>query len=117
MSSSNRIRVLIPENMAEAGRALLRPRGDLEVVSYPPTIAQATFHELLPEAEGVVLSLTSFREPEAAAAPKLRVVCRIGVGYDSVEVPALTRRKVPLMTTGTANSISVAEHALYFILT
>jgi len=117
MSSSNRIRVLIPDNMAEAGRALLRPRGDLEVVGYPPTIAQAAFHELLPEAEGVVLSLTPFREPEAAASPKLRVVCRIGVGYDSVEVPALTRRKVPLMTTGTANSISVAEHALYFILT
>ena len=114
---TNRKRVLIPDNLAEAGWALLRPRGDIEPVRYAPSIAPAAFHELLPEAEGVVLSLTPFREPEAAAAPKLRVVCRIGVGYDTVDVPALTSRKVPLMITGTANSISVAEHALFLIFT
>ena len=114
---TNRKRVLVPTNLAEAGWALLRPRGDIEAISYPPSIAPAAFHEMLPEAEGVVLSLTPFREPEAAATPKLRVVCRIGVGYDTVEVPALTKRKVPLMTTGIANSTSVAEHALFFIFT
>ena len=117
MSSSNRKKVLVPDTLAEAGWALLRPRGDIEAIRYSPSIAPDPFRKLLPEAEGVVLSLTAFREPEAAAAPKLRVVCRIGVGYDTVEVPALTKRRVPLMITGTANSISVAEHALYFILT
>jgi D-3-phosphoglycerate dehydrogenase len=114
---TNRKKVLVPDTLGEAGWVLLRPRGDIEAVKYPPSIAPEPFRELLADAEGVVLSLTPFREPEAAAAPKLRVVCRIGVGYDSVEVPALTSRRVPLMTTGTANSISVAEHALYFILT
>jgi len=114
---TNRKKILVPDTLGEAGWALLRPRGDIEAVKYPPAIAPEPFRALLADAEGVVLSLTPFREPEVAAAPKLRVVCRIGVGYDSVEVPALTRRRVPLMTTGTANSISVAEHALYFILT
>jgi D-3-phosphoglycerate dehydrogenase len=113
---TNRRRVLVPDNLAEAGWLKLRPRADIMAVTYPATIAPGPFHELLPEAEGVVLSLTPFGEPEAAAAPKLKVVCRIGVGYDTVEVPALTKRKVPLMITGTANSISVAEHALFFIL-
>ena len=44
-------------------------------------------------------------------------MARIGVGYDAIDVPALTRRRVPLMLAGTANSTSVAEHALFLMLT
>jgi D-3-phosphoglycerate dehydrogenase / 2-oxoglutarate reductase len=44
------------------------------------------------------------------------VVARLGVGFDAVEVPALNKRKIPLMTTGIANSVSVAEHAMYMML-
>ena len=47
----------------------------------------------------------------------MKVVTRIGVGYDAVDVPALSRRKVPLMVAGTANSPSVAEQALFMMLT
>jgi D-3-phosphoglycerate dehydrogenase len=43
-------------------------------------------------------------------------VARIGVGYDSIDVPALTRCQVPLMVVGTANSPTVAEHALYLMM-
>jgi D-3-phosphoglycerate dehydrogenase len=46
----------------------------------------------------------------------MMVVARLGVGFDSVEVPALNKRKIPLMTTGVANSVSVAEHAMYMLL-
>ena len=47
----------------------------------------------------------------------MKVVTRIGVGFDAVDVPALSRRKVPLMVAGTANSPSVAEQALFMMLT
>jgi D-3-phosphoglycerate dehydrogenase len=47
----------------------------------------------------------------------MMVVTRIGVGYDAVDVPALSRRKVPLMVAGAANSPSVAEQALFMMLT
>jgi len=40
------------------------------------------------------------------------VVARVGVGYDLVDVAGCTARGILLMTTGTANSVSVAEHAL-----
>jgi D-3-phosphoglycerate dehydrogenase len=46
----------------------------------------------------------------------MMVVARLGVGFDQVEVPALSKRKIPLMTTGIANSVSVAEHAMYMLL-
>ena len=50
------------------------------------------------------------------ASPAMEVVARIGVGYDAVEVPALTARRVPLMVAGTANSTSVAEHAFHLMM-
>src|SRR5208282_1218292 len=57
-----------------------------------------------------------FSDPELDAAPELEVVSRIGVGYDAVDVPALTRRKIPLMIGGTANSVSVAEAGVFLIM-
>ena len=53
---------------------------------------------------GAILGLTRFGETECALARGLEVVARIGVGYDAIDVPALTRRRVPLMLVGTANS-------------
>jgi D-3-phosphoglycerate dehydrogenase len=46
----------------------------------------------------------------------MQVVARIGVGFDAVEIPALNARKVPLLTTGIANSTSVAEQAVFFVM-
>jgi D-3-phosphoglycerate dehydrogenase len=46
----------------------------------------------------------------------MRVVTRIGVGFDAVDIPSLNKRKIPLMTTGIANSPSVAEAALFMML-
>src|SRR5258708_3428752 len=66
---------------------------------------------------GVALGGTRFGEPELEASSGMLVVTRIGVGFDAVDVPALSRRKVPLMVAGTANSPSVAEQALLMMLT
>ena len=41
---------------------------------------------------------------------------RFGVGYDSIDVPAMNAHGVPLMIVGTANSVAVAEAALYMML-
>ena len=49
---------------------------------------------------GVALGGTRFGEPELEASKDMKVVTRIGVGFDAVDVPALSRRKVPLMVAG-----------------
>jgi D-3-phosphoglycerate dehydrogenase len=51
-----------------------------------------------------------------AKANGLEVVSRHGVGYDRVNVEALSARNIPLTVTGTANSPTVAEHAMMFML-
>ncbi len=70
----------------------------------------------LNNADGLIVRGTPVDEALLAKAEKLRVVCRHGVGYDLVDVPALTRRGIALMITPEANAASVAEHALMLML-
>jgi D-3-phosphoglycerate dehydrogenase len=107
----NRKRVLLPKNMARAGWEIAESRDDVEAISYAPNMPTPEFHALLKDIDGVSLMLTPFGNPELAVAPRMRVVARVGVGFDTVDVPALTAKKIPLMTVGIANSPSVAEQA------
>jgi D-3-phosphoglycerate dehydrogenase len=116
MTTTNRKRLLLPDSMARAGWQLLEGREDVEGVSYPVGVRGAKLHEYLGDAHGIALSVTPFSDPELDAGPALEVVARIGVGYDAVDVPALTRRRIPLMVAGTANSVSVAEQAMFLML-
>ena len=84
--------------------------------SFVPTVPKAELHRLLEDVAGVALGVQPFSDPELDAGAELEVVSRIGVGYDAVDVPALTRRKIPLMIGGTANSVSVAEAGVFLIM-
>jgi D-3-phosphoglycerate dehydrogenase / 2-oxoglutarate reductase len=113
---ANRKKIMVPTTMSRAGWALIEARDDVEGVSFVPTIPNAEFHQLIEEASGICLGVRRFSDPELDAAPQLEVVSRIGVGYDEVDVPALTRRRVPLMIGGTANSVSVAEAGVFLAM-
>jgi D-3-phosphoglycerate dehydrogenase len=110
-------KLLVPGTIAPAAIELLKKRADVETVVYDVTVPTAKFHELIKDAHGVALSMTPFGEAELKVAPQVRVVARIGVGFDAVNVPALTRQNIPLMVTGTANSPTVAENALFLMMT
>jgi D-3-phosphoglycerate dehydrogenase len=112
----NRKKLLLPTTMSKAGWALVEAREDLEGVSFAPTVSKAELRELLADISGVALGVQPFSDPELDAAPRLEVVSRIGVGYDAVDVPALSRRKIPLMIGGTANSVSVAEAGVFLTM-
>src|SRR6266704_2898378 len=99
--ATNKRRVMLPHTMGRQGVDVVRAREDIETVIYPAGIAQ---------------SGTPYKRPEMDASPAMQVVARIGVGYDAVEVPALTARKVPLMVSGSANSTSVAEQAFHLMI-
>jgi len=113
---SNRKKVLLPHTMGTEGVELLQRRDDIEVQIYPAGIVQAEFLPILSDAAGIALSGTPYKQAEMDASPTMQVVARIGVGYDAVEVPALTARRVPLMVAGTSNSTSVAEHAFHLMM-
>src|SRR5436853_1657425 len=113
-------KIFVTESMSQPGRALLHARDDIELVEFPNMISAGDFEAKLREhapVHGVALGGTRFGEPELEASLDMQVVTRIGVGFDAVDVPALSKRKVPLMVAGTANSPSVAEQALFMMLT
>jgi D-3-phosphoglycerate dehydrogenase len=116
---TNKNKIFITQTMSPSGRALLHERDDIELVEFPNLISAADFEALLKAhapVHGVALGATRFGEPELEAAKDMKVVTRIGVGYDAVDVAALSRRKIPLMVVGIANSPSVAEQALFMML-
>jgi D-3-phosphoglycerate dehydrogenase len=115
--STNKKKLLVPDTMARAGWAFLETRDDVEAVRFAATMPTPDLHALLPGFDAVALGgNTPFGVAELAVAPRLRAVARIGVGYDLVDVAALTRRRIPLMISGTANSVTVAEFAFYLMM-
>src|SRR4030081_561568 len=118
--ATNKKKIFVTESMSQPGRALLNARDDIELVEFPNMISARDFEVMLGQhapVHGVALGGTRFGEPELEASKDMKVVTRIGVGYDAVDIPALSRRKIPLMVAGTANSPSVAEQALFMMLT
>jgi D-3-phosphoglycerate dehydrogenase len=117
--ATNKKKVLLTESFATSGMALLKERSDIETITFPNAISQPDFNALLQQhapVHAVALGGTRFGEDELNSSGDMRVVTRIGVGFDAVDIPALNKRKIPLMTTGIANSPSVAEAALFMML-
>jgi len=59
-----------------------------------------------------VRSATKVDKDVIAAAKKLRVIGRAGIGVDNIDVPAATARGILVMNTPFGNSITTAEHAI-----
>ena len=60
----------------------------------------------------VVRNLSTISAAVIAASPRLRVVARVGVGLDNIDVAAADRAGVVVLSPRGANAASVAEHAL-----
>jgi len=76
-----------------------------------------TLREPMKTAEAIIVRATKIDRAFLDNAPVLRICARHGVGYDAVDVEALTERGIPLTVTPDANALSVAEHAMMLMLT
>ncbi|MFO7855864.1 MAG: NAD(P)-dependent oxidoreductase [Paracoccaceae bacterium] len=94
------------------GQALLDARPDVEVTILEGGSSLEALQAAMPGADAVVLGVTPFGRETLTRANRLAVVSRFGVGYDNVDVPALTERGIPLAVVGEANCETVADHAL-----
>lgn len=88
-----------------------------EVWAEPATIPPAELRRRVADAVGLlVVSGERVDEDLLAAAPELRVVSTMSVGYDHVDVPALTARGLPLGNTPGVLTEATADLAFALLL-
>ena len=77
---------------------------------------EAEVTEKIRDADGVTIRTSPLPGHVLDRAERLKVVSRHGVGYDNIDVGALTRRRIPLAIAADANATAVAEHTLFLML-
>src|SRR4051794_28495466 len=106
--------VLVAEELSPAGLELLT--ADFEVRHVDGADRSALLPALAEADALIVRSATTVDAEALAAAPKLQVVARAGIGLDNVDVPAATARGVMVVNAPQSNIVSAAEHAIALLL-
>jgi D-3-phosphoglycerate dehydrogenase len=96
--------------------ARVRFEANAEVVDVDGTNVPALL-EAVRNADALVVRSETLVTPEVlAAAPKLRVVARAGVGVDTIDLAAATRAGVVVLNAPGANAVSAGEHTIALLL-
>jgi len=104
--------VVISEFMDESAVATLRVRFD---VCYDSELVDRRGDLMTSVGQADALIVRNRTQVDAAlvaAAPKLRVVGRLGVGLDNIDVPACEARGVAVIPATGANALAVAEYVI-----
>lgn len=87
---------------------------------FAPKRARRTPDELIglldDEVVAAIVSTDPFDARVLEAARRLRVIARVGVGTDSIDVAAAARRGIAVCTTPGVNAASTADHAVALML-
>jgi D-3-phosphoglycerate dehydrogenase len=106
--------VLVAEELAPSAIAVLS--GEFEVRQVDGADRAALLPAIADVDAVIVRSATRIDAEALAAATRLRVVARAGVGLDNIDVPAATARGVLVVNAPTSNIVSAAEHAVALLL-
>ncbi len=110
----NRPTVVVAETIADAAIDLLRDVVDVDLAIH---VDRATLLRRMAGAEGLIVrSATAVDAELVAAAPKLRVIGRAGIGVDNIDLEAATAAGVLVVNAPEANTVSAAEHTLALLL-
>ncbi|MGH9361452.1 MAG: hydroxyacid dehydrogenase [Thermoanaerobaculia bacterium] len=108
-------KILVNCLMHEDGLAVLAREG-CEAIIVPESDPQASWDRVPPCAGMVANASLALDDRFFAAAPRLRVVGRHGVGYDNVDLEAARRRGIRVVNTPLPIIEPVAEHAAMLLL-
>ena len=108
-------RVLISDELSPRAVEIFRARG--VGVDEKPGLKPAELKAIIGGYDGLaVRSATKVTAEIIAAAARLRVIGRAGIGVDNIDVPAATARGICVMNTPFGNAITTAEHAVAMLL-
>lgn len=100
----------------EAFRILREAGCEIVMPPHPSPLTEVELMEWLPGIDGVAAGSDPYTERVFAAADRLKVVSRRGVGYDAVDLDAATRHRVVVANVPGLNADAVADYALAMLL-
>jgi (S)-sulfolactate dehydrogenase len=106
------MRIVIGEFMDEVAIAMLAAKFD---TAYDATLVdrRAELIALLAGADALIVrNRTQVDRDLLAAAPNLKVIGRLGVGLDNIDVAACEERKISVIPATGANALAVAEYVI-----
>ena len=104
------MKVVLAEKVSPATLAVFESEPGWKILTHDQVKDLA---EAVADADALVVrSAVQVDDALMAAAPKLRVIGRAGVGVDNIDADAATRRGIVVMNTPGANAIAVAELAM-----
>jgi D-3-phosphoglycerate dehydrogenase len=108
------MRVLIADKLSDAGVTALRTHHDVDVRTGLPT---AELVRIIGDYHAVVVrSATTIDADVIAAADRLKVIARAGIGIDNIDVAAATERGIIVCNAPQSNTVSAAEHTVALLL-
>jgi D-3-phosphoglycerate dehydrogenase / 2-oxoglutarate reductase len=104
-------KVLISDELSPAAVDIFRNRG--VEVDVKTGLKKDELIAIIGDYDGLAVRSATKATPDViAAARKLKVIGRAGIGVDNIDIPAATARGVVVMNTPFGNSITTAEHAI-----
>ena len=107
-------KVLVSDPIDQAGIDIL---SQVAQVDQRPGLSPEELVSVIGDYDGLMIrSGTQVTAEVIAAASRLKIIGRAGVGVDNVDVPAATQRGVLVVNSPEGNTIAAAEHALAMML-
>jgi D-3-phosphoglycerate dehydrogenase / 2-oxoglutarate reductase len=106
-------KVLVSDALSETAVQIFRDRG--VEVDYMPDLGKdkEKLLSIIGNYDGLAIrSATKVSDKVLAAATRLKVIGRAGIGVDNVDIPAASKQGVIVMNTPFGNSVTTAEHAI-----
>ena len=110
------MKILISDPLSDEGIKILKGVKEFEVDIKTDLKADA-LKEIVKDYDALIVrSATKVNKDIIAAAVKLKVIGRAGVGLDNVDLNAATQKGIIVMNTPAGNTISTAEHTMSMMM-
>ena len=112
-----RPKVLVPKRLFPEAIEYLRERVELDYNGTDKNLSAAELLERLQDKDGIVSMLTNRFTPEVMdALPGLKVISNVAVGFDNINIPAATERKIIVTNTPDVLTETTADFAFALMM-
>ena len=110
------MKVLVSDKLAPEGLVILKKEKKIQT-DVKTGLSPEELKKVICDYDGLIVrSGTKVTKEIIAAAKKLKIIGRAGVGLDNIDVEAASRKGIVVMNTPGGNTISTTEHTMSMIL-